>query len=265
MYLSYFDECGDDGYPAYSSEVFILTSIYFNYSFWKSNYEKIYALRKQLKTDYGLPIKEEFHTREFIQDKNPYHGKYTAAQRKEILFKFCRLIPEVKIRIINVAIDKKKINNANYNVLKNALTYNVQRIENDLNSLLRFKNPRFMIFTDEGRVGKMRSTVRSIQKINYIPSHYSIKPYRREIQNMIEDVLPKKSSESYFIQIADMISFIVSLYVKQNKCDPKIAWGKRVKTVLSSSDEIALMEILKPKLNLKASGFDRFGVVCYPK
>ena len=28
MYIAYFDETGDDGFPTYSSELFVLTSIY---------------------------------------------------------------------------------------------------------------------------------------------------------------------------------------------------------------------------------------------
>lgn len=266
MYFSYFDESGDDGYPKFSSELFILTSIYFHYSFWKSNYEKIYELRKKLKEDFGLPVKQEFHTKEFLNDKNPYHGKYSPSQRKQILFEFCKLVPELKIRIINVAINKTRITVPTYDVLKNALTYNVQRIENDLNSLINIiKEPRFIILTDEGRLAKMRGTVRAMQKINYIPSRFTIKPYRKEIKNLIEDVLPKKSSESYFIQLADMLSFIISLYVKHHKCSPRLEWANRVKNVLDEGDELALLDILKPKLNLNASKFDKYGVVCYPK
>lgn len=263
MYISYFDESGDDGFPKYSSELFIMTSIYFHYSFWQSNYQKIYELRKELKRDYGFPVKQEFHTQQFLNDKNPYHGKYTPEQRKEILFKMFSLLPDLKIRVVNVAINKLKITRPEYDVLKAALTYNVQRIENDLDKL--FENPRFMIITDDGRLPKMRATVRAMQKINFIPSKFKTKPIRREIKNLIEDVLPKKSSESYFIQIADMISFIISLYVRRNKCGVELPWAKRTLNVLSPGDELALLEIIKTKLNLKASGSDEYGVVCYPK
>ena len=45
MYVSYFDESGDDGYPLYSSELFVLTSIYFDSDFWQENYRKLHLLR----------------------------------------------------------------------------------------------------------------------------------------------------------------------------------------------------------------------------
>jgi hypothetical protein len=86
MYISYFDESGDDGYPVYSSELFILTSIYLHSDVWKDNYNRLYSFRKIIKEEYGIPVKGEFHTKEFVTDKLPYHGKYTSDIRREILF-----------------------------------------------------------------------------------------------------------------------------------------------------------------------------------
>ena len=263
MFLAYFDESGDDGYPVYSSELFVLTSLYIHHSQWKTNYVRIHQFRKFLKADFGLPVKQEFHTKEFITDKDPYHGKYTTVQRKEILFRFFQMLPALDIKVISVAIDKKKINRPQYEVMKNALTYNVQRIENDLNYL--GADAKFIIITDEGRVSKMRQTTRAIQQINYIPSMYSQSSYRKEIKNLIEDPLPKPSSESYFIQLADMLSFVISLYVKQNLCTPKLSWGNRIQSVLDYGDEITLLNTVKTKLNTKASRSNEFGIVYYPK
>ena len=264
MYISYFDESGDDGYPLTVSQLFVLTSIYFPHSAWKLNYERLYNIRKVLHPLYGLPIKQEFHTKEFITDKDPYHGLYTPIQRKKLLFDFFRCIDLIDFKIISVVINKEKIHRPKYNVLKNALTYNVQRIENDLNYMNK-ADDKFIIITDEGRVGKMRYITREIQKINYIPSMYNHENYRKEIQNLIEDPLPKNSSESYFIQLADMLCFVISLYAKQNLCNEKIAWGKRIRGVLDYGDEITLMNLIKPKFNLKANGLNEYGIVCYPK
>lgn len=263
MYISYFDESGDDGYPSKSSDLFVLTSIYFHHSVWKENYKKLFEIRNQLKKEYGLPIKQEFHTREFITDKAPYHGIYDATTRKKVLFDFVKYCNFLEFKTISVIIDKNNIQRPTYDVLKNALTYNVQRIENDLSSL----NPdnKFMIITDEGRVGKMRSTTREIQKINFIPSMYNYESYRKEIQKLIEDPLPKNSKDSYLIQLADMLCFIISLYAKQHLCKQKMSWGKRVLDVLDYGDEKKLLEIIKPKLNLKANRVNEYGFVYYPK
>lgn len=170
MFLAYFDESGDDGYPNYSSDFFILTSIYLHYSNWQRCFSEIHQFRRVLRERYRFPIKQEFHTREFVTDKNPYHGKFSPVVRRKVLFEYCQFIASLDVRAIIVVIDKTKIRRPNYQVLKNALTYNVQRIENDL--ALLGEAAKFMIISDEGRTGAMRNVTRKLQRINYIPSKF---------------------------------------------------------------------------------------------
>src|SRR5690606_25796984 len=154
MFISYFDESGDDGYPVYSSELFVLSCLYMHETHWKENLQIIQAFRKHLKITFGFPVKEEFHSKEFVTDKNPYHGKYPSRVRRDILFQFAHLLPTLNMKAISIVIDKKNIGRTNYDVLKNALTYAVQRIENDLTKA--FATERFLIISDEGRLPKMR-------------------------------------------------------------------------------------------------------------
>lgn len=262
MFLSYFDESGDDGYPVYSSDLFVLSSIYLHYHSWKENHTAIHSFRRTFKVKWNFPVKLEFHTKEFITDKNPYHGRYTPTERRTMLFEYCQFVSTLSFKVISVVIDKIRIRRPKYDVLKKALTYNIQRIENDLG--LPQYDGRFLIITDEGRVKKMRETARAIQRINYIPSLIHPGPYRKEIVRLIEDPLPKPSSESYFIQIADMISFLVGLYARQHLCEPKRPWGNRVLGALSLGDEVALLETLKQRFNPRASK-NPYGIVYYPK
>lgn len=263
MYICYFDESGDDGYPNYSSQLFVLSSIYMHQSVWKNNYEKIREFRKKLKEDFDIPVKQEYHTMAFLSDKDPYHGKYEPAVRKEILSLYCDFFAVLEVQAINVVIDKSKILQGSYKVLENALTYNIQRIENDMNySDLTDKD--FFIITDEGRVASMRQVTRKIQRINFIPSRYHRGSYRNEIEHLIEDPLPKPSSESWFIQFADLLATVVMLYARRNIVTEPISWANRLRKVLDYGDEIELMERIKPSLNTKASSQNEYGVVYYP-
>lgn len=263
MFIAYFDESGDDGYPRYSSELFVLTSVYLHYSNRQGCFQKFYDFRKSLRASYHFPIKQEFHTKEFITDKAPYHGKFSTTIRRNILYGFCAFAATLDLKVVSVVIDKQNVRRPSYHVLKNALTYNVQRIENDLAPLGNVG--KFMIISDEGRVGAMRNVTRKIQKVNYIPSQFGNTSYRKEIGTLLEDPLPKNSDQSYFIQLADMISFIVTLYARQNLCKTPVAWGKRILQVLQPGDEFQLLRTLKPILNTKASGSNEFGIVYYPK
>lgn len=262
MFVAYYDESGDDGFPQYSSPLFVLSSIYQHYQNWKDNYEMIRDLRQRLQAKYGFPVKMELHTKDFVLNKNPYRQlRFSELQRIEIIDEFCETLGFMALKIVNVVIDKPKILKSSYDVLDIALTYSIQRIENDL---IRIDPAnKFLVITDEGRVGKMRETTRKIQRINYIQSKYGTGSYRKEIKSLIEDPLPKPSKESYFIQLADLAAFIVYNHKLlelgaghlHNRM-PVIVDGNKLKDWLNK---------LLPNLNLAAAPNDPFGIVCYPK
>lgn len=262
MFISYFDESGDDGYPNFSSPLFVLSSVYLHYLNWKDTYSAICSFRQQLKKDFGLPIGMELSTNRFLLNKKPYK-KYNFSDDMRILIMdlYCDFISQIDLRIVNVAINKKAIRTTDYLVLDNALTYSIQRIENDLTTLDPAK--KFMIITDEGRVSKMRKTSRRIQKINFIPSIFGPYSYRREIKSLIEDPLPKDSKESYFIQIADLVACVV--YMHKGLDLGVTALPKRMPAQVEKGKLLDWMERLKASLNLEASHYDPYGVVCYPK
>jgi len=164
-----------------------------------------------LRDKFGLPVKWEIHTTHLLLNKKPYIAlPLPASKRVRIIDLCCELIASLNLKIVNTVIVKPRIQNSDYEVLDTALKYSVQRVENDLEPSLHPEN-NFMIITDRGRVEKMRRTTRRIQRYNPIPSIFSTGVYQQEIQSLIEDRLPKDSRESYFIQLADMVAYIVYL------------------------------------------------------
>jgi hypothetical protein len=271
MFISYIDETGDDGYPKYSSRLFVMTNIYMHFSNWRDNFSAIHNFRKLLYKKIGFPSKIEFHTQSFLTDKNPYRKLgLKPDQKREIVFDYLEIASKLKIRIINVVIDKAKIRNEKYDVLEKALTYSIQRLENfcdreESNCNLKRKF-QFAIIADEGRIGKMVSISRKIQRYNPIPSNLEVgTSYKKEIERMIEDPLPKDSKQSYFIQLADTISFIIFLYAERNLCNPPIPWANRICNVISPGDELLFLDKIKKVINLEAHKSNEYGVVYYPK
>lgn len=256
--IAYFDESGDDGLNNYASETFILTSLYMHASNWNENFELLKKFRRHLKEKYGILVKEEFHTAHFFKDKDPYR-KYnlTNEQRKEIVILYAKVIATIKGKIVNTIIDKEVVVNSNYPVLSNALTYTIQRIEND-------SDWRYLIISDKGRISIMKKTARSIRNYNPITSMFNNDNYYNSpIKNMVEDILEKDSKESYFIQICDFVSYIVNLYYKYVVKGKKMP--KRIEEWLTTNDIIILMKILKNAFNLNASSSNEYGLVIYPK
>lgn len=144
--------------------------------------------------------------------------------------------------------------------MENALKYNIQRIENDSDGKWNY-----LIITDKGRIAPMRKTARAIRSYNPIHSKYSYEFLNQPIANMIEDILEKNSSESYFIQICDFVSFFVHLYFLTEI--RKTSLPNRVSKIIDDNFVRRVMATLKTSgcLNLKANEANQYGLVIYPK
>ena len=256
----YCDETGDDGKNTLSSDIFVLTSIYMPSEAWNENYKRIKDLRKDWKDKYGLHVTEEMHTKQFLTDKDPFRNYgWTIEQKQEMLKEFTLLIASLDIRIINTIIDKTKITTDEYNVLENALTYSVQRIENDSAG-----NWNYIIISDKGRISPMRKTARAIRAYNPIHSQFG-GMINKPIKYLLEDVLEKDSKESYYIQICDFVSYFVHLFYTVNYL--KKEKPKRVSRLIDDVFVGRVMATLKDAgvLNLKANSSNEYGLVIYPK
>jgi hypothetical protein len=230
---------------------------------WQPIFETVIDFRRELKSTFGLPIRMEMHTKHFLLNKKPYRALgISDGDRVTVVGLFCDLVASLDLKIINVVIVKPRIQNPNYPVLDTALKFSIQRIENDLKPSL---NPqeKFMIITDPGRVGKMRKTSRRIRRINFIPSRFSPTAYRREIKTLIEDPLPKDSKESYFIQLADVVTLVVYLHSITETGVGQ--FSNRMGRIVNPQKAVEWMDRLKPSLNLLASSRDPYGIVYHPR
>lgn len=193
--------------------------------------------------------KKSLHTKQFLTNKNPYRDYgWSDEEKREILKTYTICLAGLDMSCINVIIDKTTARNPDYPVLENALTYNVQRIENDSSGKWKY-----VILSDKGRVGIMSHTARKIRAFNPIPSMFGTEYRNQPIKNMVEDILEKDSKESYFIQSCDFISYFAHLYFETH--DKKRALPNRVATLIDNRFVASVFATLKQgnKLNLKAS------------
>ena len=110
----------------------------------------------------------------------------------------------------------------------------------------------------------MRKVAREIRAYNPIHSHYG--GYQNApIKGLVEDIMAKESTESYFIQICDFISFFVDLY--HRVVDKRDSLPKRIERIVDESFIKRVMATFKDGniLNLKASSTHPYGFVIYPK
>ena len=260
--IAYFDETGDDGIVEASSDLFVLTRLYMASEDWQENFNAVRACRRQLKDEFGFHMTEEMHTKHFLTDKGLYRSYgWTTEQKQRILIAYTKAIAKLKAKSINVVIDKTKVvHKESYNVLEKALTYNIQRIENDSHH-----EWNYLIITDSGRLPPMRKTARKIRAFNPIPSQFGGDTRNQPVIGLIEDILEKDSKESYFVQICDYIPYFVHLYYKINYQHGSLP--NRAARVIDNEFVSRVMATLKAGgvLNLEAARANPYGLVIYPK
>jgi hypothetical protein len=259
MYIIYYDESGDDGYPKSASPIFTLAANYTHEDTWRTVFNGIKGFRVSIKTK--IPPKMEIHVKDFILGKRPYRElDLSDNDRISIIESYCSTVSTLPLQIVNVVINKTIIKNEDYPVLDRALTYSIQRIDNST------IDDKLIIISDDGRIIKMRKTTRRIQVFNTIPSKTaSTIKISQPIERLIEDPLPKASANSYFVQISDLIAFLVYNYML-----PKItqySLNPRFPPDVNDKKLDYWLDLLEPVLNKRATKENKFGhgIVCYPQ
>ncbi len=259
MYIVYCDESGDDGYPKQSSPIFALCASYIHEDSWREAYNALKEFRRSLKA--RLPMKIEIHAKNFVLNKNPYRClEIEDSERIAIIDQYCAAVSGLPIQIINVVINKTAITKDRYPVLDNAFSFSIRRVDNST------KNDNLLIITDEGRVVKMRKTARRVQVFDVIPSKFLPGVVvEKPIERLIEDPLPKSSANSYFVQVSDLVAFLVYNYMLLRVTKEKL--NSRFPKEVNKEMIIHWLDIIEPVLNLKASSDNEhgYGIVCYPK
>lgn len=79
---------------------------------------------------------------------------------------------------------------------------------------------------------------------------------------MIEDPLPKNSKESYFIQLCDLVAFLVYLHVLAST--ETGSFHARLPARVTPALVDSWLERMKPSLNLAAAPEHAFGIKIHP-
>ena len=258
-YIAYFDETGDDGITTKSSSEFVLSSIYMPSEKWQENYDAFKTFRKQIRSSHGLHVNEEMHTMDFLRDRDPYRNySWTFEEKREILICFAKAISSLDLKVVNVIIDKTRIQNKDYPILEKALTYNILNIESCSKG-----NWKYIIISDKGKIHSMQIIARKIRSVHFIPSDFDFSS-DIPVRNLLEDILEKDSRESYFIQISDFISCFVFLYYRYVM--KKEMLPKRLSYTIDETLITNVVEIFKKGgiLNTKAAKDNAYGLAIYP-
>jgi len=247
----YVDESGDCGLVNAPTAHFALSGIVVHEIRWQQCLDQLIAFRRRMKVTYGLKMREELHARQMLIHPGPIR-RIAKHDRLAIIRSFAVELAKMSyLSIVNVIVDKTT-KTQNCDVFSLAWTALFQRFENGIanRNLHGPQNPdeRGILFPDATDSTKLTALLRRIRRINYVPGKQGLPPRNIPIKLVIEDPNFRDSSESYFMQAADLAAFL--LYQQTRPC--RYVHKKGARNYISR---------LTPVLYTQASSSDVLGVV----
>jgi hypothetical protein len=215
MYLMYIDESGDIGLGSASpTRHFVLSGLVIHELRWADYLDQLIGFRRALRAKYGFRLREEFHASALINTPGAL-GRIKKYDRLEILRMYAdQLASMTDINIINIVVDKQG-KAMTYDVFEMAWKALIQRFENTM-SRRNFRGPvnsdeRGMLIPDATDDKKLRMLVRKMRHFNPISNQTRYGPGSRNLQirTIVEDPYLKNSADSFFIQSADLVAYLL--------------------------------------------------------
>lgn len=207
MYFCYVDESGDCG--AYKAEdpkksgsaYFILAGLIVASSKWKISLDTLKAFRKQLARESYLPYNIEFHCTDMIDPhKTKEFTSISVPDRWKLIDRYADLIgSQASFSVITVIIDKVKSKLVQGDYLTTAVTKLYQAFD----EFLKVEKENGLLFFDRANEKHINTHVRKL--LGTGASAETIPNIR--IGWVIEDPIFRVSTDSMFIQSADVIAY----------------------------------------------------------
>jgi hypothetical protein len=206
MYFCYVDESGDTGYhdPANpdktGSPYYILAGVAVPTDKWSLSLNILKSFRKAIAKDGFIKYDVEFHCAEMIDPHKIVDFKQISIKdRWQLIEDFAALIGKNDFRVIAIVIDKKnsKLNPSEYH------TTTVTKLYQAFDDLLKADKVNGIVLFD--RTNEKTTTTHVRKLLSTGSSGVTIPNIR--IAKIIEDPFFQVSSESLFIQAADVIAY----------------------------------------------------------
>ncbi|MBF0479971.1 MAG: DUF3800 domain-containing protein [Candidatus Omnitrophica bacterium] len=212
MYILYVDESGDSGLQDTPTEYYILSGFVVHELRWHQILDSIIQFRKVIKTRYGLKLREEIHSANFIHRPGEL-SRIPKSLRLRLLrdvLDFEATLPDVNVLSVVV---KKQGKPAGTDVVDMAWTTLIQRFHNTISSR-NFSGPKNpddlgIIIADQTDEKKLMRILRRMRRYNPVPSRIQAESRNILIDTIVEDVVHRNSAHSYFIQLTDVNAYFV--------------------------------------------------------
>jgi hypothetical protein len=207
VYLAYTDDSGNSGPPAAGGSLsYVLSCVLVEARLWADIFDDLIEHRRFLRRNFGIPVRAELKANYLLRNRGPLHERpLSEGARSRIYRGFMRLQEKLEVKTFAVVV-RKEIMVQRHDLRDPrvvAWDYMLQRLE-------RFStktgNPLVLIH-DEGEAAMIRKATRRARRAGIAGSAYGHGMLKRPARLLIDDPVPRRSDQSYFIQLADLNAY----------------------------------------------------------
>jgi hypothetical protein len=200
IHFAYVDESGDSG--AGGSRSYSLACVLVDSDTWPDRFDRLIDYRRHLRTLFGLPVRAELKANHLLRNAGAFRSLgLSESARFAIYRQTMRLHAKLGFKTFAILVDKA--NHPNRTADDIAWEYLLQRLER----FTTYGGEQALVVHDEGNTPAIRALARKSRRAGTAGSMMGTGVLQRPFSRLLDDPVPRDSSQSYFLQLADLAAY----------------------------------------------------------
>jgi hypothetical protein len=203
--LAYVDESGDTGpVERGGSLTYSLGCVLIDADKWPDAFDSLLAFRRRLKEKFGLHMRSEVKASYLLRSTGDLRQYALSPDARRVIFRaHLNVLAELPARAFSIVVDKRDKNLPGDAIFDLAWEGMIQRLERTSSH----ESATFAVFHDEGENDAIRRWVRRARRRLTSGSAFGTGSFNNPARRLIDDPVPRRSSQSYLIQLADLVAY----------------------------------------------------------
>ena len=209
MLLAYADESGDSGYEGSPTKWFVLALVLVREQDWLHILNRMVDMRRYIRDEWGIGPLTELKATHILGPRKRFRGlpREERLNLYRLVLRFQR--KEALFTNFAVCVDKSKVKKRSIDPREFAWKFALERLDNYAG-----RNDEWVhLYPDAGHGYFIRRMVRRMRRFHRVSSAFGRESLEAEARRIIEDPSDRESSESFFIQLADLNAYAAARHV----------------------------------------------------
>ena len=205
MLIAYIDESGNTGDPSKGgSMTFTLGCVLVDADTWPETFDSLLRFRRRLRDKFGIHMRAEIKANYLLRNGGDLRRYALGHGARHMIYRaHMRVLADLGVRAFAIVVDKR----ANYTNPAACFDLAWEGLLQRLERTSTYESTRFIVVHDEGENDAVRRWVRRARRHLTAGSAYGGGTIVAPAALLIDDPVPRQSTQSYFIQVADLLAY----------------------------------------------------------